>query len=117
MTWKKLPNRLYPGLEIPIYIQQENGEYRYEFDAVLLEPAKAWRELEPFTWEEKKPETENINAVKESWKVMVKSDSPFENGKKFVRWIPRFHSEGILKITEPSLEDEDDFYEEENDSW
>lgn len=115
--WTKLPNKLYSGLELPIYIQQEDGKYRFEFNAVLIEPAKAWRELEPFTWEEKKPESENINAIKESWKVMVKSDSPFENGKKFVRWIPRFHSKGPIKISEPELTVEEEILEDEDKGW
>lgn len=115
--WKNLPNKLYPGLELPIYTPDNDGNYRFEFNAVLVEPAKTWRGLEPVTWEEKKPESESINAVKESWKVMVKSDSPFENGKKFVRWIPRFHSKGPIRIIESTPPELDENYEEENDNW
>lgn len=109
---KNLPNNLYPGLIVPIYIQQDNGQYRYEFDAELIKHVPSWREREPFNWEERKPEKDNINAVKECWKVRVVSDSPFENGVELIRWIPRFHSNGLIRIVDNKPPEPP-----ENDDW
>ena len=96
MRRRELPNRLYVGLCLSVYMDAEDGE-RYEFEGELIEPSKSnWRTQEPYLWEEGRTETSDINAVKEIWKVRVKSDSPFENGRVFIRHIPRFHSRGYL---------------------
>lgn len=83
-----------PGTIVSIY--KENGEF--EFEAFLIKKSAHWRTLEPFVWEQKKPEIKNINAVKENWIVQVISTSPFENGKIYNRWINKFHSIGLIKV-------------------
>ena len=96
MKLRELPNKLYPGLVLPIYLEKEDGEH-YEFEGELIEPCKSnWRDQEPYLWKEALSEAKDINAVKEIWKVRVKTTSPFENGKEFIRHIPRFHSKGFI---------------------
>lgn len=118
MLWKdqNLPNELKPGLIVPTFIEQKNGEHKLEYEQVkLILNAKQWRELEPFIWKEGKPEKENINAIKEYWLVEVVNNTPFTNGRRFYRWVPRFHSKGLIKINDNKHFG--DFGTLEIDSW
>lgn len=107
-----LPQSLSQGAVVPIIMENNDGTYICECKAVLLERLSSWFIPEPFPFIEYS-ETDVVNAIKEKWKVMVKSDSVFDNGRKMVRWVYRFHSTGIISIREDvdqdiETEDQDD---------
>lgn len=117
MKLKSLPTSLTPGLVLPIYKDISNEVL--EFYAELVRPAPAWRDQEPYTFKEVKPDSQSINAVRELWVVSVVSSSPFESGREFTRWISRFHSQGLITIKdsfeELIPEEDQDWWDESND--
>jgi hypothetical protein len=116
MKLKLLPTSLVPGNILLIYKDMFNEVV--EFRAELLRPAPTWRDQEPYTFQEVKPDSKSVNAIRELWVVSVVSPSPFENGREFTRWIPKFHSEGLITIKdsfeETPLEDDEDWWDDEN---
>lgn len=110
---RPLPEALYPGLKLPIFLQQDDGTHRYECKAILVEKLDSLVLPEPYPYIEYS-ETKVINAVKEKWKVKMTSGLPFNNGRELIRWIPRYHSEGVIKIKE--LDQEDWIFEDGDDN-
>lgn len=107
---KLLPESLTEGDIVPIILEKDDGTYVLECEAFLIEPMESRFHPEPFPFIEYS-ETRVVNATKEKWKVMICSDSPFDNGIKLIRWVYRFHSTGtvsVKEIVEPIIEDEDD---------
>ncbi len=90
---KSLPKNLHEGLVVDVEL---NG--KFEFKAKLLRKTNSWRELEPYTWKEASNQMFNQNAIKESWVVEVIDKDVFTNGKQLVRWVPRYHSAGLIQL-------------------
>ena len=95
MMPKNLPINLTEGLVVEVYLEE-----KYQFDAELVKRVNTWRDLEPYPYYEPNYGT-TINAVKEQWLVRVISEDPFSCGREYVRWIPKFHSKGLLRINDP----------------
>lgn len=96
---KKGYTRLKPGMVVNVFLEQEDGTYKFESKATLIEKKQTWFTQEPF------PIVDSCelcgvttNNIKEKWLVELIPTDKFSRPLKTDRNIHRFHSYGTPHI-------------------
>lgn len=111
---RKKPLSLLSGDIVDVYLVNSNGESKFESKGLLIERARSWLKSEPYAdflcpksvirrhQKLGKEDGVFVMAIKEKWLVKL-LDLP--NQPTLPRWIPKYHSTGIVHV--PDALDED----------
>lgn len=105
---------LKPGMVVDVFLQQDNGQHRYEGKATLVEELSTWYTPEPFPIIDHCPICkQTTNNIKEKWLVEV--EDPFKRLVRYIRYIHKFHSYGTPHVRDAiDIEEGGPYYEDLN---